>query len=47
MATVSSGSSGGMDIRQSQETWQNFVRVATWGTTLVVVIVILMAIFLL
>jgi hypothetical protein len=46
MATESSSASGGMDIRQSQETWQSFVRFATWGTVTVVVIVILMAIFL-
>ena len=45
MATGSS--TGGMDIRQNRETWEGFVRFATWGTVAIVILLILMAYFLL
>ena len=41
-----SGSSGGMDIRQSRETWDNFTRMTLWGCVGVAVLLILMAAFL-
>jgi hypothetical protein len=40
------GSSGGMDIRQSRETWENFTRMTLWGCIGVAVLLALMAIFL-
>ena len=47
MATGGSTTSGSMDIRQSRETWATFVRVVTWATVAIVILLILMAEFLL
>jgi hypothetical protein len=40
------GSSGGMDIRQSRETWANFTRMTLWACVGIAVLLILMAMFL-
>jgi len=41
---ASTGSSGGgMDMTQARETWEGFVRFATWGTAAIVILLIIMA----
>ena len=46
MATHSSGGSSNFDMRQSEETWANFNRLAKWGIILTIIVLAGMALFL-